>query len=210
MYSYSFTSGNNSGEINVTYSAPKDGNYYAWANVKSSKKIEVSGSVKHTYDIESQRYIFPVGYYHKGDKFTLKVDSEKSGKNIIGVAFLNKDVLDEGYAKLNDEGLKVTHYTSNVIEGTIDVQKDGVMLTSIPYETGWKLYIDGERTSTEEAMEVFLSADVKKGKHNVKLVYSPQGFKAGVFFSVIAILLFAALCFNERLKMQGKKSFEWA
>ena len=209
MYSYSFTSGNNSGEINVTYSAPKDGNYYAWANVKSSKKIEVSGSVKHTYDIESQRYIFPVGYYHKGDKFTLKVDSEKSGKNIIGVAFLNKDVLDEGYAKLNDEGLKVTHYTSNVIEGTIDVQKDGVMLTSIPYETGWKLYIDGERTSTEEAMEVFLSADVKKGTHDVKLVYSPQGFKAGMFIAIVAILAFAALCINERFKKQGKPSLEW-
>jgi len=210
MYSYSYTSGNNSGEISVTYVAPKDGNYYAWANVKSSKKLEVSGSIKHTYDIESQRYIFPLGYYHKGNKFTLKVDSTTSGKNIIGAAYLDNDVLDDGYAKLNDEGLKVTRYTSSVIEGTIDVQKDGVMLTSIPYETGWKVYIDGQRVDTEEAMEAFISADVKKGKHDVKFVYSPQGFKAGMFFAVIAILLFAALCFNERLKKQGKKCFEWA
>ena len=210
MYSYSYTSGNNSGEINVTYVAQKDGSYYAWANIKSSKKIEVKGSIRHTYDIESQRYIFPVGYYHKGDRFTLHVESTTSGKNIIGAAYLDNEVLDEGYAQLNDEGLKVTRYTSSVIEGTIDVQKDGVMLTSIPYERGWKLFIDGEKVDTEESMEAFLSADVKKGKHNVKLVYSPQGFKAGVFFSVIAILLFAALCFNERLKMQGKKSFEWA
>jgi len=205
LYSYSYAEGYNSGEIRVEYEALADGEYFAWANVKSNDNITVeSASLTHTYNIEAQRYIFPCGYHHKGDKFTLKVDSNKSGKNIIGAALLNKDILDEGYARLSDEGLKVTSYTSRSIEGTIDVQQNGVFLTSIPYEKGWKLYVDGEKVKTEEAMEVFLSAEMAKGTHNIRLEYTPQGFAAGMFLSIIAIAVFILLCVNEHLRTKGK------
>lgn len=204
LYSYKFTEGNDSGEIKVTYEATKDGEYYAWANVKSNDEIKVDGStLTHTYNIEAQRYIFPVGYYHKGEKFTLSVDAENSGKNIIGAALLDKSILDEGYARLADEGLKVTSYTSSTIEGTIDVQKSGVMLTSIPYEKGWTLYVDGVKTKTNEAMEVFVSAELEKGTHEIKLVYSPQGFVPGVVIAVIAMLAFVFMCVNDSLKKKG-------
>lgn len=201
MYSYSFVSGQNSGEINVTYEAPQDGMLYAWANVKSSDTVKVkSESIDHTYETEAQRYIFPIGYYKKGEKVTLSVDSTKSGTNIIGVASLNSDVLDEGYAKLNDETFNVTSYTSTTMEGTIDVKSDGTFLTSIPYEDGWKLYVDGEKTETKEAMEVFLAADLTAGTHSIRLVYSPTGFVPGVVIAVAALLGFIALCVYDYMK----------
>ena len=203
LYSYSFTEGNSSGEIKVEYEAPEDGEYYAWANVKSSDNITVeSDLLNHTYNIEAQRYIFPCGYYHKGEKFTLKVNSEKSGKNVIGAALLKKDVLDEGYARLADEGLKVTKYTSTSIEGTIDVQRTGVFMTSIPYEKGWTLYVDGEKVKTEEAMEVFISAEMTKGTHNIKMTYTPQGFVPGVVIAVFALAAFVILCLMDRKRKE--------
>ncbi len=205
LYSYSYTDGNSSGEIEVEYEATQDGEYFAWANVKSSDLISVeSDSLTHSYNIEAQRYIFPCGYHHKGEKFTLKVDSTKSGKNIIGAALLNKDILDEGYAQLADEGLKVTSYTSTSIEGTIDTQKTGVMLTSIPYEKGWTLYVDGEKVKTQEAMEVFISAELTKGTHSIRLEYTPQGFVPGVVIAVISLIAFIMMCIYDMLKAKGK------
>ncbi len=205
MYSYSYTEGNSTGEIEVEYEATKDGEYFAWANVKSNDLITVeSDSLTHTYNIEAQRYIFSCGYHHKGEKFILRVNSNKSGKNIIGAAVLNKEVLDEGYAQLADEGLKVTKYTSNYIEGTIDTQKSGVMLTSIPYEKGWTLYVDDKKVKTQEAMEVFLSAELTNGTHTIKLKYTPQGFVPGIVISVIALTAFILMCINDKLKAKGK------
>ncbi len=206
LYSYSFTEGNSSGEINVKYTATEDGEYYAWANVKSSENITVeSASLTHTYNIDAQRYIFPCGYHHKGETFTLKVDSNKSGKNIIGAALLNKNVLDEGYAQLADEGLKVTKYTSDTIEGTIDVQRSGVFMTSIPYEKGWTLYVDGEKVKTQEVMEVFISADMTKGTHTIKMKYTPEGFVPGVIISIMALIAFIFLCVKDKLTADGKE-----
>lgn len=201
MYSYSFADGVSSGTISVVYEAPDDGMLYAWANVKSSTTISVdTTNLSHTYNIDSQRYIFPIGNCSKGQKVTLNVDSTSSGTNIIGVAYLNSDVLDEGYAKLADEGLKVTDYSSTKIEGTIDVKSDGTLATSIPYEKGWTLYVDGEKTETTEIMEVFLAANLTAGTHEIKLVYSPTGFVPGVVVAVIAFAGFIALCVFDFLK----------
>lgn len=204
IYSYSFLGDASSGTISVTYEAPSDGMLYAWANVKSSKTIEVeSANLNHSYNIEAQRYIFPIGNYKKGEKVTLKVDSTSSGTNRIGVAYLNGDVLEEGYSVLNDEPLKVSKYTSSRIEGNITAANDGTFMTSIPYEKGWTLYVDGKKTETSEIMDVFLAADIKAGTHSIKLVYVPEGFVPGVILAVIAAAGFAVLCV---LDIRNKKA----
>lgn len=204
MYSYTFANGASSGNISVVYEAPADGMLYAWANVKSNTTINVtSEKLTHTYNIDSQRYIFPIGEYKKGEKVTLGVDANTSGTNIIGVAYLNSDVLDEGYALLNDEAIQVTDWSSTSIEGTIDVKSDGTMCTSIPYEKGWKLYVDGEKVETTEVMEVFLAAELTAGTHEIKLVYSPTGFVPGVILAVIAFAVFIALCIYDFLKKRA-------
>lgn len=204
IFDYSLKSGEGNGEINVTYKAPDDGMIYAWANVKSNTRVEVkSDSIDHSYDVDSQRYIFPLGYYKKGETVTLHVDVDKSATNKIAVAFLNADVLDLGYAALADEGLTVSNYTSTKIEGTINVKQDGTFLTSIPYEKGWTLYIDGKKTKTKEAMEVFLAADLTAGEHDIKLTYVPQGFVPGVVLAVIALLVFVGLCLDDMFKKKG-------
>lgn len=195
LYSYSFMDGISSGKIAVTYTAPKDGMLYAWANVKSTDTLTVeSDKLKHDYSIEAQRYIFPLGNYKKGETVTIKVNAGKSGKNIICAAYLDPDVMDKGYANLSDEGLKITNYSSTKIEGTIVVKNSGTFCTSIPYEKGWTLYVDGEKTETSAAMDVFLAADMSAGKHDIKLVYSPEGFRTGIILCILAIIGFAVLC----------------
>lgn len=204
MYSYNLIDESAPGIISVTYEAPKDGMIYAWANVKSADTVSVESShINHSYFTEAQRYIFPVGYYKKGETVTLRVDAGKSGKNIIGAAYLNTDVLDEGYAILSDEGLKVNDYSSTKIEGTITVKDDGTFLTSIPYEKGWTLYVDGEKTETIEVMEAFLAADLTKGTHEIKLVYSPEGFVPGVVMFVLAVAGFIVLCVLDARKKKN-------
>ena len=53
-------------------------------------------------------------------------------------------------------------------------------------------------------MEVFLSAELTKGTHTIKLKYTPQGFVPGIVISVIALTAFILMCINDKLKAKGK------
>ena len=195
IYSYKLFDGANRGEISVTYEAPRDGMLYAWANVKSSTDVTVvSESINHTYDVDAQRYIFPIGYYKEGETVELRVSASSDSTNKIAVAYLNEDILNRVYENLSDEALNVTKYSSTEIEGTVNVNKSGTLLTSIPYEKGWKVYVDGKKADTKEVMGAFLAANVDEGSHNIKLVYSPEGFVTGCILGVTAFLIFVLLC----------------
>ena len=196
-YSYTLPAGITTGVIEVTYIAPQDGMLYGWANVKSANQVHVkSTDIDHDYEIEAQRYIFPLGYYKKGDAVIVSVNAEKSSAtNKIAVAALNQDVLDRGYSELNDETLTVTKYTSASVEGTIKSDSDRVFMTSIPYEKGWTLYVDGKKTETKSAMGAFLCADMTAGEHTIRLKYAPSGFVPGLIAAFIALAAFAVLWF---------------
>ena len=43
-------------------------------------------------------------------------------------------------------------------------------------------------------MGAFLAANVDEGSHNIKLVYSPEGFVTGCILGVTAFLIFVLLC----------------
>ena len=202
IYSYSLFDGADSGEISVTYKAPKDGMLYAWANVKSSSSVNViSENLNHTYDVESQRYIFPIGYYKEGETVEINVGATSDNTNKIAVAYLNEDIMDRIYENLSDEGLNVTKYTSTKIEGTLDAEKSGTLMTSIPYEKGWKVYVDGKKADTKEVMGAFLAAEVGEGSHNIKFVYTPEGFVVGCVLASAAFFVFVTLWILECRKV---------
>ena len=205
IYSYGLYTGAASGKISVTYEAPRDGMLYAWANVKSSTDLTViSEHINHTYDVDAQRYIFPIGYYKEGETVTIEVDAGSDKTNKIAVAYLNENILDEAYKNLSDEVFNVAKYTSTKLEGTIDVKKSGTFLTSIPYEKGWKIYVDGKKTDTKEVMGAFLAADIGEGSHSIKLVYSPEGFLTGSILAAAALLIFVLICVWDFRKQKAK------
>lgn len=206
LYDYSMDAGQTSGEINVTYNAPKDGMLYAWANVKSNDVINVkSATIDHDYNIEAQRYVFPIGYYKEGEAVILNVVAEKDATNKIAVAYLNSDVLDRGYEALSDETLNVKEYTSRTVEGTVNVKKSGTFMTSIPYEKGWTLYVDGNKTETKAALDAFLCAELSEGEHTIKLEYTPEGFVPGMAMGVIALAVFVFLCFWDKARIKEEQ-----
>ena len=124
----------------------------------------------------------------------LRVSASSDSTNKIAVAYLNEDILNRVYENLSDEALNVTKYSSTEIEGTLNVNENGTLLTSIPYEKGWRVYVDGKKADTKEVMGAFLAANVDKGSHKIKFVYSPEGFVAGCILGVIAFVIFVLLC----------------
>lgn len=55
----------------------------------------------------------------------------------------NDAVFDEGLSRLSRSVWNVTEDTDTRLSGTVDAAEDGLFYTSIPYENGWRAYVDG-------------------------------------------------------------------
>ena len=78
----------------------------------------------------------------------------------------------------------------DVIEGNIDVKNDGYFKLSIPYDKGFEVYVDGEKTPYEVVNKSFIGFKIKEGNHDIRIVYVSPLFKEGLVISCIGLVLF--------------------
>ena len=79
----------------------------------------------------------------------------------------------------------------NRIEGTVKGMADGYFVTSVPYDKGFTVKVDGHTVKTEKVNKAFLGFRIGAGTHRVKITYHSPGKRAGMLVSVVGIFLFA-------------------
>ena len=75
------------------------------------------------------------------------------------------------------------------ISGWVTSQESGYAVFKIPYENGWKIYLDGEEQEIKKADLGFLGIEVPAGSHRLQLEFTPplqaEGLKASGIFWVL-------------------------
>jgi len=79
-----------------------------------------------------------------------KTDAPANGGFYVYVYGLNMDVFAEGWETLSRGGLDITKYSDTALEGNILAPEDGLLYTSIPYDEGWQVSIDGKRVPVSQ------------------------------------------------------------
>jgi uncharacterized membrane protein YfhO len=79
----------------------------------------------------------------------------------------------------------------DIIEGSINVTNAGYFATTIPYDKGFTVYLDGKKISYEMVNGGFIGFPINKGTHIIKMVYTSPGYKIGLAGSIMGLLLFA-------------------
>lgn len=92
----------------------------------------------------------------------------------------------------------------NVLEGTITTNKeDALLVTSLPYDESFQVYVDGKEQVYEKVNTAFLGFPIEKGKHTIKIVYHAPLKDAGLWISSGCLgvtLIFCALEWKKRNK----------
>ena len=88
--------------------------------------------------------------------------------------------------------LQTERFSETVFEGTINAGYDGTLYTSIPYDEGWTVTVDGEKAEVYAIGNCQLGADLPAGEHQIVLRYMPKGLRAGALLSGAAYLGLAA------------------
>lgn len=97
------------------------------------------------------------------------------------------------------QGFNVSEWGNNVMKGTINITDDSsYMLTSIPYNEGWRVEVDGKQVQPRNVWESLMAIPITAGQHTINMTYYPPGFFIGVAGSAIAILLWCMLWAMDR------------
>ena len=191
--------------LKYNYEAVTDGPVYATFDFTDVQNVKIKSgdSVIHTHNTGKYRNIFAAGDFKKGETVTFQanVKDQVSGSGCIYVYQINKEVFEKGYEKLAAGGLNVTDYGDTYINGTINAAEDCVMYTSIPYDGGWKVYVDGKKAEVKSLKNALTCVPLTAGEHKIEMKYTPPGFVAGLSISCAAVTVLILLwIFEPRLK----------
>lgn len=106
----------------------------------------------------------------------------------------NLEVFTGNLRELSNEKLYETPLKLEKIEGdtlvcSVDNKEAGYLITSIPYDEGFEIRLNGEKISMEKVNTAFLGAKVPKGRYTVEISYQAPGKKLGFVCAGVGILL---------------------
>ncbi len=93
---------------------------------------------------------------------------------------LRNDVSEFNISKMIDDEIK----------GNINVLEDGYFTISIPYDIGFKAFVDGKEVKIEKVNNTFMGFKIEKGEHEIRFVYTSPLKNIGSIVSLFGISLF--------------------
>jgi len=178
-----------------------------------------------TFSSTQQNYICHIGDVTPSSTIAVKSNNGSAVTTLYAYVF-DKDAFVSYFNIANSQGLNVTEFSDTNIKGEITANASGLMLTSIPYDEGWTIYIDGkevepEQTNIIEEQEKFsevnaaegaepfsiydegkyalLAVPVEAGTHTIEFSYTPKGFIPGLLISFLSLIVFLVLTFLNEL-----------
>lgn len=171
--------------------------YFKADNTKNKNtKIMINDQDNGTRTL-SRPNIGVAGVVEAGDKVSIYTDLTVGKSNTITVYcyMLNDEVFEKGLEILSNGGLTTTKSSDTKIEGTVTADRDGLFFTSIPYEKGWKAYIDGVEVEVTPVANAMVAFPITEGEHEIKLKFVPDGFPVGITAFCVGLLILAAAWF---------------
>ena len=218
-YLYTGTIEGSPASVTFTFSAPMTKGevfFYAPSDYPREANLNVNGSDSGKYFTSGTNRIISLGVhepvknaqgeYTTAKKMTVKLTLE--GKDLYLLKdceyfyAIDQEAFDYAFTKLlNNPQLEIYEgYTDDHLLGEITTTADDQMiLTTIPYDKGWNVIVDGEPVETYETLDALVAFDIDTaGEHSIELRYMPTIYKLSAMISVTGIAVFLLLCILDK------------
>jgi uncharacterized membrane protein YfhO len=148
-----------------------------------------------TFNGNESNRIISLGMYEAGDylelEMTLTADNFFVKRDADYFYYIDWAVFEDAMARLAEKQFKITNYTESSFEGTFTANDESeLLMTTIPYDNGWQVFVDGERVEITKAFGALLAFHIEGdagGEHEIRMVYSPKTITVGLIISLISI-----------------------
>lgn len=188
-----------SGET-VTMTARREGYYYVMLTGSGTKKIAMTGALERKYaDLKIYSVLY-VGYLEEGQTVTFANDddSDDTPGFRLNAWRMDEEVLAEALEVLGSRHLEEVSYDDTHVSGSLELAEAGRLILSIPYEKGWTILVNGEKTEPALVGECLMALDLEPGDYQIELEYETYGLKQGIVLSVVSVAVFAGVMLLRR------------
>ena len=165
-------------------------------NMSARNSFTVSKNGNHLYSESlSLPQTLSVCQVVPGDVIELKITCKANEKGTLTIraATVNDSIFQEGYRRLAASTLKLTKFTSTLVEGFISCNRDGLMYTSIPQNGNWIVLVDGQETEPVLVGDAMIAVKLTQGQHDIRFVYRNEAFSLGLAVSLICFGIFLTI-----------------
>ncbi|MDD3341043.1 MAG: YfhO family protein [Bacilli bacterium] len=153
------------------------------------KKMEIDAYARDNTG-EKKKGVIPLYNLQRKQKVVLEIkDFNKQNQNEFYLYTLNIEKYNKIIERLKENSLEITSMQKNKVEGNLHVDKDKMLLMTIPYSKNFTAYIDGKEVETKAIFDTFLGIQVPKGKHHITFIYKDNTVWYGVILSGLASVL---------------------
>lgn len=191
-----------SNEISFVYDITETQNVYVFFSGDSKVESVLVSSDDFTYNqsVSGKPYVLNVGNVKAGSSVyvTYSLKDDATSTNITQYVYgLKESDMKSAYNNIMAGGaINVTENNEHYIKGTVKLANGKMLYTSIPYDKGWSVYVDGVKVSNENIVklgEALMGVKMDAGEHTVEFKYTPSGLIAGVVISLAGFLLLIVL-----------------
>ncbi len=180
-----------------TFIAPDDNPIYLEHNFNGGS-MTVNGGY---FDLGAERFRC-IGSYAAGSEITIEYSAEDIGRGSYGLELyrFNMDKWNSVYSKVKANGMNVSSFKNTRFKGTLNAEQAGMIMTTVPQDGGWRVYVDGKKVDDYAALGTLIAFDVEAGSHDIEFRYHVPAFKAGLLVTLLAL---AALIFCCMVRKKG-------
>ena len=188
-----------------------DGNYALYGNLPWNSTMSASVDIDGEKEFAYASWLSPSVFYVPSDHLDKQVT--------VTLTAATMDLSDEQFYALNlDELKRVTQMISQgevenlqmengYVSCAVEAEKDERLFLSVPYHSGWTIFLNGEEIEPELFGDCLISIPLTDGTNQVEMIYHVPMLKTGaiVSFAGIFILGFSAVyrkkseCLREKI-----------
>jgi len=172
--------------------------------------INLNGEDLGTYFDGEDFSLRELGSFEEGEEITVALYLEEDNIYLrTGVSYFyhfDEQAFIDAMELLSRGTMDAYSQKDDRIFGIVNVPEgDSVMFTTIPYDKGWRVTVDGRETETLPAVrETLLAFRITPGEHEIVLEYRPDCVKYGLILSLTGIVIFAAACVIDTIVRKKK------
>ncbi len=211
---YTPAAGEIASSVTLCYTAPHSREYYFYTPTPAPTETTLYIYNNEKQDFEKfgeylgkdSNHIVSLGWFNAGESIQIKLELNEDPLSVYKyydyLWSLDKEVFEDAFSALqSNPQFIVTDHTEDWLYGSIETKQESQMiLTTIPYDEGWKIYVDGAEQTPYKTLDALIAFDIEAaGNHTLELKYAPPIYDVGIVISIVGLTVFLLLCAADTL-----------
>ena len=190
-------------QVEYLFTAPSNDMIYMYlpSNYERKANLWLNDEFLDYYYEGGNMVIQTLGRFQQGEQISLvaAMNDEKDELLIKDQWFysLDEEAFKAAVEKLKESPLEITYFKENHLKGNVTAKKDGVLFTTITYEPGWTVTVDGKKVEPVKLCNALIGIPVSAGTHQIEMKFFPYGMKLGMILSLSGLIIVIVIAISE-------------